>query len=85
MNYIDELEREKAHADQMADMAQLWMDRAQWAERTLAVVVKAAGGKVVVPRDDLIDGPRLELVKLQQDWDMTVHFIARTIPGDPNQ
>lgn len=76
-NLIDELEREKSHSDHMAGMAQLWMRRAQDAERTLAIAVHAAGDKVVVYRDHLYHANDLELIRVERPEDMSVHLITR--------
>ena len=78
MNLINELECEKAHADSMAAMARYWMDRAQDAQRTLAIVVHAAGG-VVVHRDHLLDAPHLELVRDSTKPDLLAELLAKTV------
>jgi hypothetical protein len=75
---VDELEREVAHSDFMKAMAQHWMQRAQDAERTLAIVIHAAGGKVVVYSDHLHDARKLEMIRFKQAHDMTTHFIVRS-------
>ena len=74
---IDELEREKSYADNMAAMAQLWMEKAQAAERTLAILVYAAGGEIRVYQDHLRDAPDLELVRETRPEDMSARFRAR--------
>lgn len=77
MNLSDELNREAAHNDMMAAVAQMWMDRARAAEQTLAILVHAAGNHVVVHQSDVIDGPDLELIRFEQPHDMTWHFRTR--------
>jgi len=71
MNLNEELEREAAHADSMASIAQYWMARAQKAEREklemLAAVVSSAGGEIRVPNGVLLRVPELELL-LHQDF-----------------
>lgn len=66
MNLIDELERERAHADDMAGMARYWMDRALKAERDLLhsriLLTDAAGGEIRVSRGNLLDLPGRELL-----------------------
>lgn len=80
MNYIDEFEREKAHSDAMTAMAAHWMERHSQLERTLAIVVHAAGGEVVVHRDDVSAGERLALSREERMDDLTWRF--RSAPTD---
>lgn len=64
-NYIDELEREVSHGNSMKAAAEMWMARAQAAERELAMMrialVHAAGGKIVVGMETMHDLPNLEV------------------------
>ncbi len=61
MNYIDELEREKAHSDTMKAAAQMWMNRTQEAQRQIIALVHGAGGQIKVAPDTLYELPHLTL------------------------
>jgi len=73
---VDELEIEKSHADHMTSMAQYWMRRAQEAEKAAAVLIYAAGGKIVVHRDQVEDAPKLTVERWSDQRDMSMHFRA---------
>lgn len=79
MSLIAELDREAAYADHMAAMAQFWMRKAQEAERTIMILVQAAGGKIIVRLGDLKDANRLEMVRCEHAEDMTTHFLTRIL------
>ena len=77
MNLINELECEKAHADNMAAAARYWMEQTRQANMTLAIVVAAAGGHVCVHSDVIEKAKKMELLRYEQFHDMTVHFRTR--------
>jgi hypothetical protein len=62
INLIDELKREKAHADAMAAAAKIWMRKAHEYQQVIFTLVEAAGGCIEVPRGALEDLPSLELI-----------------------
>ena len=66
---IDELEIEARHADHMAEMAKVWMKRAQKAERdakiTIAALVEAAGGEIVLDVNHLQRAREIVLEKYE--------------------
>lgn len=80
MNYIDELEREKAHGDAMKAAAALWMHRAEQLEHTIAVLTLAAGGEIVVNLNDVEPMDRLELIRESLPADHAFAFRARRRP-----
>lgn len=73
-----ELEREAAHADSMAAMAQFWMRRSQDAELTIAILVHAAGGEIVVHSGHVETARDLVLTKCCRFDDMTTLFRTAT-------
>lgn len=81
MNYIAELEREKAHSDGMTAAAAMWMHRAQSAERQLfecqAMLVHAAGGTIEVPRETVLILPDLELIRDELPERFSMRFRVR--------
>lgn len=81
LNYIAELEREKAHSDGQTAAAQYWMSRAVKAERVLLertiALVQATGGEIIVHLSDFNMLPICELVIDDQPHDMTVRFKVR--------
>ncbi len=85
MNYIDELEREKNHADSMAAAAEMWMHRALQAEKNeahlVAALVHAAGGKIEVSLSTLTKVPNLELTRDHCPANMIWTFRTRAAPA----
>jgi hypothetical protein len=92
MNYIEELEREKAYAESMANAAKIWMYRARKAEQNealmIAALTHAAGGKIEVFHDTLMIAPKLELIHEYLPHNLSWTFRTRkapaTCPGSPS-
>lgn len=73
---IDELEREKSHADHMASMADYWMRRAQEAELMAGVLILAAGGEIKVNFRHLENARKLVVTREACAWDMSTRWTA---------
>lgn len=74
MNYIEELEREKAHSDAMSAAALMWMEKAKALERMIFALVHAAGGRINVPLETMHMLPRLELVMSEDPSNYLLEF-----------
>ena len=81
MNYVNELEIEAAHSDNMAAMAQYWMGAAHRAERekvqTIIALVIAAGGEISIPMSALNELPGKELILEHIPYNNTTRFWVR--------
>lgn len=77
MNLIDELEREKAHSDGMKAAAEMWMRKAQDAQRTIANLVLAAGGRIDVYLHQLQDIDEIDMVMEEDLANFAITFRAR--------
>lgn len=84
MNLIDELEREKTHADNMAAAAQMWMHKAQEYERVIAALVHATGGRITVGLETMHIIPELELIKFEDPDKFAVVFETRNPSNIPS-
>lgn len=74
---LDELEKERAHADQMTALAEMWARKEREARQTIIALVHSSGGEIIVSGNCIHDLPDLELVVDERPYDLTFRFRTR--------